>query len=165
LRYEWIWEKTSATGHFNAKKAPMKAHENVLVFYKKQPTYNPIKTSGHVRKTAYKRITLNSEVYNDNTSDAFYDSTERYPRSVQVFASDKQKSNLHPTQKPLALQEYFVKTYTNEGDIVLDNCSGSGTAGLAAKNLNRNFIMIEKDYDNYIKSVMRVGLNLNEKAA
>ena len=148
LKYEWIWEKTQATGHLNAKKAPMKAHENILVFYHKQPTFNPIKTQGHPRKVStahHKRNTSTGQIYSkcDNFSD--YDSTERYPRSVQVFASDKQKLNLHSTQKPLALCEYLIKTYTNEGDIVLDNVAGSGTTLLASKNLNRNFIGIEKD--------------------
>jgi DNA modification methylase len=149
LRYEWIWEKTSATGHFNAKKMPLKAHENILVFYKELPTYNFIKTDGHVRKTAHKKQTLNSEVYNDNTSDTFYDSTERYPRSVLKFKSDKQTLNLHPTQKPVALGEYMIKTYTNEGDVVLDNSAGSGTTGEACENTNRDYILIEKERPHY----------------
>ncbi len=150
LKYEIIWEKTSATGHLNAKRMPMKAHENILVFYDKIPTYNPQKTQGHVRKTAHKRITLNSECYNNNTKATNYDSTERYPRSVQVFPSDKQKSKLHPTQKPLALLEFLIKTYTVEGDTVLDNCMGSGTTGVACKNLSREFIGIELD-DEYFQ--------------
>lgn len=161
LKYEWIWEKTQATGHLNAKKAPMKAHENILIFYHKQPTFNPIKTQGHPRKVStahHKRNTSTGQIYSkcDNFSD--YDSTERYPRSVQVFASDKQKLNLHSTQKPLALCEYLIKTYTNEGDIVLDNVAGSGTTLLASKNLNRNFIGIEKDekFYNIINSRINV---------
>lgn len=156
LRYEWIWEKTNATGHLNAKRAPMKAHENILVFYKRQPIYNPIKTYGHIRKTGFKKITTQSEVYNKNTSDSMYDSTERYPRSVQVFKSDKQTSKIHPTQKPVALVEYFIKTYTNPGAIVLDNCSGSGTTGLAAKNTGRNYIMIDKEHNYFTQSKNRV---------
>jgi site-specific DNA-methyltransferase (adenine-specific) len=152
LKYEWIWEKTQATGHLNAKKMPMKAHENILVFYKKSPTYNPIKTIGHKRKVStahHKRNTSTGEIYGkcDNFSD--YDSTERYPRTIQIFASDKQKLNLHSTQKPLALCEYLIKTYTNEGDLVLDNVCGSGTTGVAAKRLNRNFILMEKDEEIY----------------
>jgi site-specific DNA-methyltransferase (adenine-specific) len=148
LKYEWIWEKTQATGHLNAKKMPMRSHENILIFYKKQPTYNPIKTYGHKRKVStahHKRNTSTGEIYNkcDNFRD--YDSTERYPRTIQVFASDKQKLNLHSTQKPLALCEYLIKTYTNEGDLILDNVAGSGTTLVAAKNLNRNFIGIEKE--------------------
>lgn len=145
LRYEWIWEKTNATGHLNAQRAPMKAHENVLVFYDRQPTYNPIKTTGHVRKMS-KGGGRQSPIYNQHpTSGRDYDSTERFPRSVLTFASDKQRSKLHPTQKPVALCEYLIRTYTNPGDLVLDNCMGSGTTGVACLNTGRRFIGIEKD--------------------
>lgn len=147
LRYEWVWEKTHPTGHLNAKRAPMKAHENVLVFYSRQPTYNPIKTHGHVRKVATKRRD-NTPTYGAQNFNALpYDSTERYPRSVLIFPSDKQTSRLHPTQKPVALMEYFIKTYTNEGDIVLDSCMGSGTTGIACLNTNRSFIGMELNSD------------------
>lgn len=149
LRYEWIWEKTQATGHLNAKKMPMKAHENILVFYKNLPTYNPQKTTGHNPINSYTKYVStqnNTEIYgNMDREISGGGETDRYPRSVQVFSSDKQKSKLHSTQKPIALLEYLVKTYTNEGDLVLDNTAGSGTTGLACKNLNRNYIMIEKD--------------------
>jgi len=169
LRYEWIWEKTQATGHLNAKKMPMKAHENILVFYKKLPYYNPQKTKGHKRKVSKsyqrdicikRRIDKHGDdyLYGKETSAPDYDSTERYPRSVLTFPSDKQKSKLHPTQKPLALIEYMIKTYSKEGDIILDNTCGSGTTGLGAKNLNRNFIMIEKDPKYYEISKERIGL-------
>lgn len=145
LRYEWIWEKTHPTGHLNAKRAPMKAHENILVFCDKAPPYYPVKTTGHIRKTAVKRYD-NTPVYGSQAFVALpYDSTERYPRSVLTFASDKQKVALHPTQKPLALCEYLIRTYTTEGQIVLDNCMGSGTTGLACLNTGREFIGIEKD--------------------
>jgi len=164
LRYEWIWEKTSATGHLNAKRAPMKAHENVLVFYRRQPTYNPQKTTGHVRKSGTKRY-CNSDVYGDQDfgSGIAYDSTERYPRSVQVFASDKQRSALHGTQKPVALCEYLIRTYTNPGDTVLDNCMGSGTTGVACWNTDRRFIGIESDAE--IFAVARERLGQPERAA
>lgn len=145
LRYEWIWEKTSATGHLNAKRAPMKAHENILVFYTKQPVYNPQKTSGHVRKTATKRGDTTKVYGKQNAEGMGYDSTDRYPRSVLVFPSDKQRSKLHPTQKPVALCEYMINTYTNRGDVVMDNCMGSGTTGVACVNTNRSFIGFEKD--------------------
>jgi len=145
LRYEWVWEKTSATGHLNAKKMPMKAHENILVFYKKLPVYNPQKTTGHIRKTSKTGKTYSSDCYGDETAKPFYDSTERYPRSVQVFATDKQKSKLHPTQKPLELMRYLVKTYTQEGDTVLDFVMGSATTGVACIEEGRGFIGIEKD--------------------
>ena len=147
LRYEWIWEKTSATGHLNAKKMPMKAHENILVFYKKLPTYNPQKTTGHKRKVSKAEHKINC-VKTTNYGEhglTTYDSTERYPRSVQVFKTDKQKEALHPTQKPVSLLEYLIKTYTNEGETVLDNCMGSCSTGIACINTNRNFIGIELD--------------------
>lgn len=146
LKYEWIWEKTAATGHLNAKKMPMKAHENILVFYSKLPNYYPIKTTGHVRKSSTAdRGRLESEVYGSESGVTTYDSTERYPRSVLKFSSDKQKSNLHPTQKPVALLEYLIKTYTQENETVLDFTMGSGSTGVACKNTNRNFIGIELD--------------------
>lgn len=145
LRYELIWEKTHPTGHLNAKKMPMKAHENILVFYNKLPTYNPQKTSGHARKTAVKRGD-GTPVYGEQRFDELpYDSTDRYPRSVITFPSDKQTSTLHPTQKPLALIEWLVLTYSNVGDTVLDNCMGSGTTGVACRRQDRNFIGIEQD--------------------
>lgn len=153
LRYEWIWEKTQATGHLNAKKMPMKAHENILVFYKKLPIYNPQKTFGHKpinSYTKYIKTQNNTEIYGEMKREiSGGGETDRYPRSVITFASDKQKSKLHPTQKPLSLIEYMIKTYTNEGDLILDNTAGSGTTGLGAKNLKRDYIMIEQDPDIY----------------
>jgi len=156
LKYEWIWDKPHATGFFNAKKMPMKAHENILVFYKKAPTYNPIKTQGHERKTA-SRSSCGSEIYGKEVKKQHYDSTERYPRSIQRISSDKQKKSRHPTQKPLALMEYLIKTYTNEGDNVLDFTMGSGTTGVAAKNLNRDFIGIELDENYFNIAKERIG--------
>ncbi|OIN06139.1 DNA methylase [Shewanella algae] len=146
LRYEWIWKKSHPTGHMNAKKMPMKAHENVLVFYRKLPTYNPIKTTGHVKKTAVKRRDTTTNYGKQKFTELPYSSTERYPRSVVRFPSDKQKSALHPTQKPLDMFEYFIRTYTNPGDTVLDNAMGSGTTGVACWNTGRDFIGIEKDH-------------------
>ena len=151
LRYEWIWEKIGATGHLNAKKMPMKAHENILVFYKNLPTYNPQKTKGHKAVNSYtKQHDADGECYGNTVSVSGGGSTERYPRSIQVFSSDKQKSRLHPTQKPVALMEYLIKTYTNAGETVLDFTMGSGTTGVACKNLGRSFIGIEKD-EEYFK--------------
>lgn len=144
FRYEWIWEKPAATGFFNAHFQPLRAHENILVFYKAKPTFNPIKTFGHERKTA-KRKDIGSEHYGKQVNIKSYDSTERYPRSVQVFSSDKQKQALHPTQKPVALCEYLIRTYTNEGETVLDNTMGSGTTGVACVNTGRAFVGIEQE--------------------
>ena len=149
LRYEWIWEKTHATGHLQAKRNPMKAHENILVFYKKLPIYNPQKTFGHkAANKTIKKIDVQNKttMYGRLTSEVKTGgNTDRYPRSVVRFQSDKNKSSLHPTQKPVALFEYLIKTYTNEGDLVLDNCCGSGTTAVAAINTNRNYICIEKE--------------------
>lgn len=165
LRYEWIWEKTLATGHLNAKKMPMKAHENILVFYKKLPTYNPIKTTGHARKVSKAEHKINSKMstnYNP-TGLTTYDSTERYPRSVLKFPTDKQKSALHPTQKPVALVEYLIKTYTDPGDTVLDNVIGSGTTAIAAINTGRNFIGIERDPGHHATAVNRIAQHLVDR--
>jgi len=158
LKYEWIWEKANATGHLNSKKMPMKAHENILIFYNEQPTYNPIKTQGHKRKVSlakHKANCIDSEVYNKSGLTS-YDSTERFPRSVIKIPSDKQKCNIQPTQKPVSIYEFFLNTYTNEGDTTLDNCSGSGTHAIACINTKRNFIDIEKDATNYNNSIIRL---------
>lgn len=161
LKYEWIWEKTQATGHLNAKKMPMKAHENILVFYKKEPTYNPQKTSGHKPTNSYTKYIEtqnNTELYGKmNREISGGGETDRFPRSVLTFKSDKQTCKLHSTQKPLALCEYFISTYSNQGNIILDNTCGSGTSGLAARNLNRNFIMIEKDKEIFEVACKRLG--------
>ncbi len=159
LRYEWIWEKTQATGGLNSKKMPMKAHENILVFYKKLPKYFPQMTEGHVRKVSsaknraacIKRRNNTDNIYNNEYPDKVegYDSTTRFPRSVQVFKSDKQLSNLHKTQKPYALTKYMLQTYGQEGDLVLDNVAGSGVVGKACEELGMNYILMEKDEKNY----------------
>ncbi len=151
LRYEWIWEKTTATGHLNANRMPMKAHENIMVFYNSLPTYNPQKTTGHTPVNSYTKHQDDGEIYGKTqTGVSGGGSTERYPRDVLVFPTDKQKSALHPTQKPVKLLEYLIKTYSNEGDIVLDNTMGSGSTGVAAANTGRQFIGIEQD-EKYFK--------------
>ncbi len=146
LRYEWIWEKTTATGHLNSKKCPMKAHENILVFYKALPVYNPQLTCGHPPVNNYTKYQDDGSNYGrTKVGISGGGATTRYPRSVLVFATDKQKTAYHPTQKPVALLEYMIKTYTNEGDMVLDNTMGSGSTGIACINTNRDFIGIEKE--------------------
>lgn len=115
LRYEWIWEKSNATGHLNAKKMPMRAHENILIFYRRQPTYNPQKTDGHQPVNSYTHYidTQNrTEIYQKATKEVKGGgNTDRYPRSVVKGPSDKQTSHLHPTQKPVWLCERLVLTY------------------------------------------------------
>ena len=134
----------SATGFLNAKKQPLRAHEDVLVFYRVQPTYNPQMIDRGVRKVS-RRVGTKTSNYGAADKETFYDSTARYPRSVQQFASRTDADALHPTQKPVALMEYLIRTYTNEGDVVLDNCMGSGTTGVACLQLGRKFIGIERD--------------------
>ncbi|WP_205760224.1 DNA-methyltransferase [Aeromonas caviae] len=155
FRYEIIWEKGNATGFLNAKKQPLRAHESVLVFYRQQPTYNPQMTSGHARKTS-KRKTVSSECYGKALSLTEYDSTERYPRSVQFFSSDKQRGSYHATQKPVALMEWLIRTYSNIGDVVLDFCMGSGTTGVSCLNTERRFIGVEKDVEIYEVALSRI---------
>lgn len=162
-RSEWIWEKGNATGFLNAKKQPLRAHENIEVFYRRQPTYNPQFTHGHERRTS-KRKTVNSECYGKALTLTKYDSTSRYPRDVQFFSSDKQTGNYHPTQKPLALVQYLIETYSNPGDTVLDFTMGSGTAGVACQQTERNFIGIEKDTAIYRTACQRMGIK-QERAA
>ena len=144
LRYEWIWEKTHASGHYNANKMPLKAHENILVFYKKLPVYHPQKTSGHSPVHAYtKRVKTqnNTELYGRATKEfSGGGSTERYPRSVIEFPTDVQKSCIHTTQKPLELCRYMIRTYSDPGDLLLDHCCGSGSIPLAAKLEGRHYI-------------------------
>lgn len=144
-KYDWIWDKIKGTGFLNAKRQPMRNHEIVSVFYKKQCTYNFQKTSGHINKKTFRAKELQTEVYGEMNKDYFYESTERYPRSIQVFSTDTQNSSIHPTQKPVALCEYLIKTYTNEGEIVLDNCGGSGTTAIACINTKRKYIVMEKE--------------------
>ena len=149
-KYDWIWDKVKGTGFLNAKRQPMRNHELISVFYKKQCTYNPQKTYGHKMKKSYRSKDLQTDVYGEMKNDYTYESTERYPRIIQVFSTDTQNSSLHPTQKPVALIEYLIKTYTNDGELVFDSCMGSGTTGVACINTNRRFIGIELD-NNYFE--------------
>ncbi|KTI66070.1 DNA methylase [Enterobacter kobei] len=162
-RSEWIWEKGNATGFLNAKKQLLRAHENIEVFYRRQPTYNPQFTHGHARRTS-KRKTVNSECYGKALTLTKYDSTSRYPRDVQFFSSDKQIGNFHPTQKPLALVQYLIETYSNPGDTVLDFTMGSGTAGVACLRIGRCFIGIEKDTSIFQVARHRIGIKQEHAA-
>ena len=153
FRYEWIWEKTQATGHLNAKKMPMKAHENILVFYKHLPTYNPQMRTGF--KAYTQKSGRASSNYGSQIQVITENNGERYPIDIVEFEKDSDK--LHPTQKPVVLLEYLIKTYTNESDIVLDNCMGSGSTGIACVNTNREFIGMELDEKYYKIACERLG--------
>ena len=156
FKYELIWHKSHPTGFASSKKRTMKYHENILVFYNKQPTYNPQMTKGKPNHwTVNKAGTVSNsqpklgEIENKNGDNKF-------PNSVMYFNCPNRNGILHPTQKPLELLEYLVKTYTNEGDMVLDNCMGSGTTGVACKKTGRHFIGIEKDEKYFEIAVSRV---------
>lgn len=143
LKYEWIWRKDAGTGFLNAKKMPLKDHENVLVFYKKPPTYNPQMRYGF---KAYKTTKgHHGSNYGSDKGAITESSGERYPITTLEFKRDAAK--VHPTQKPVALFEYLIRTYTNEGEVVLDNCLGSGTTAVAAINTGRQFIGIEREQE------------------
>ena len=157
LKYEWIWEKEQGTGFLNAKKMPLKSHENILVFYEKMPIYNPQIVGDEIRKVKRNTGEYRSTNYNTHIEIKESEYKGRYPKSIIKFNRDKIK--LHPTQKPVALLEYLIKTYTNEGGLVLDFTMGSGSTGVACLNTNRKFVGIEleKEYfdiaTNSLKSV------------
>lgn len=146
FRYEIVWKKSQGTGHLNASRMPLKIHENILVFYRALPTYNPQKQAGRKPyKTCGKHFSTNygkqKETPTVNTDGS------RYPVDVIHFQScnNSAEKPVHPTQKPVPLLEYLIRTYTNEGETVLDNCMGSGSTGVACVNTNRDFIGIELD--------------------
>lgn len=155
FRYSLVWDKGRTTGFLNANRMPLRRHEDILVFYKKLPTYNPQMEEGgepsHSRGKKYEgcgAIMDENKIYGTYKHTAktdCYVRTEKFPTSILTL-SNRVQNNIHPTQKPVALCEYLIKTYSNENNLVLDNCMGSGTTGVACKNLNRNFIGIEKDY-------------------
>ena len=150
-KYDWIWEKDRTSGHLNSKKQPLRNVENISVFYKKQCTYNPIMTKGKKSNSIGKAINdltcQNNNLYR-NYKRVNTEGDEKYPR--QVLKYSRPHPPIHPTQKPVALIEYLIKTYTNENETVLDFTMGSGTTGVAATNLNRKFIGIEQN-ENYFK--------------
>lgn len=158
LRYEWIWRKEMGSGHLNAKKAPLKDHENVLVFYDKPPSYNPQMRTGfkpYAVKSGHGSSNYGAQQESVTVSDG-----SRYPVTVLEFPRDRDK--VHPTQKPVALMEYLIRTYTNAGDVVMDNCMGSGTTGVACVHSDRSFIGIERDPDYFKIAQGRIDGALDE---
>ena len=145
FKYNLVWEKSKSSGYLNAKKQPLRSHEDIVVFYKKQPTYNPQMTKGNPYDKG--KAVRDAVQYGEQTKAVHVKSENglRYPRSVVYFKTAENEGKLHPTQKPVSLYEYLIKTYSNEGDVVLDPCMGSGTTGISAINTGRKFIGIEKD--------------------
>ena len=161
-RYETIWDKTRGMDPMNAKHRPMRSHENISIFYKKKGTYNPQMIPLDKPDVRKNNKTTKSDLWNSNggiiTSKIY---TERYPLSIIKCTNSNQKNKLHPTQKPTDILENLIKTYTNEGETVLDNCMGSGSTGIACLNTNRRFIGIEKDekYFNIAKNRIEEAFN------
>ena len=156
FKYEWIWDKRKPTGHLNSKFQPLKQHESVLVFSKNRCTYNPVMHTNRLQRDFNGKVRYGSvgETQSDNYGkqymyvSAVSKESLSYPRtiiSISAVINNSKVKAAHPTQKPVALFEYLIKTYTNEGETVLDNCIGSGTTAIACIKTNRNFIGIEKD--------------------
>ena len=152
LKYEWIWEKENGTGFLNAKKMPLKITENILVFYKDLPTYNPQMRQGF---EPYKcRSGEGSSNYGGQVQVLTENNGERYPLNLLKF--DRDQDTIHPTQKPVDLLRYLIRTYSNEGDTILDNCMGSGTTAVACIKEKRHFIGFELNKDYYDKACRRI---------
>lgn len=165
FKYDLVWDKQLSTGFLNANRMPLRRHESIAVFYKKAPVYNPQKSIGkpnHGKGTKYKTqqiVNQNYGVYNPIETEA---STLKHPTSIISFQKPHPSKCVHRTQKPISLLEYLIKTYTNEGMTVLDNCMGSGSTGIAARNTGRKFIGIEKDshYFNVVKEILTAEISL-----
>ncbi len=144
FRHQWIWNKRMGSNFFNVKSQPLKIHEEVIVFSKKRAFYNPIMRLGKMRVKGSEKQYSGDNIFGNHkktkTENNLY-----YPVSILDFSNAGRTNKAHPTQKPVALFEYLIKTYTNEGETVLDNCMGSGTTGVACVNTNRNFIGMELD--------------------
>jgi site-specific DNA-methyltransferase (adenine-specific) len=153
FKYSWTWNKLSPTGHLNAKKQPMRKTEDVLVFSLIPPPYNPQGLSWNPRVKSRKSTSVGSSSYGKH-SDVNIAEYQGYPTNLLEIKQDRDK--LHPTQKPVALFEYLIKTYTNPGETVLDNCAGSGTTAIAAMNTGRGYICIERDDEYFRRATERV---------
>jgi site-specific DNA-methyltransferase (adenine-specific) len=155
FKYEIIWVKNKATGHLNAKKQPMRAHENILVFYKQQPTYNPQMTSGH-EPLHYAVNKQKTELYGAQKAvESRTGATDRYPKSVVHFDVVNNSDRVHETQKPVELFSYLIKTFSNPGDVILDNTAGGLTTAIACLATQRRYICIEQNADYISKALDR----------
>lgn len=166
FRYDLIWDKVGSTGFLNAKKMPLRRHENILVFYKKLPVYNPQKTPGKAYSKTRSKV---AEVYQKVNNFTSNSDGLMYPTSILEMAKhgcigsnhDRQQSSFHPTQKPVGLFSWLIRTYTTEGDLILDNCMGSGTTAIACINENRHFLGFEKDENFFKLSIDRINAATN----
>ena len=153
-RYDLCWDKILISGFLNAKRMPLRQHEQIAVFYKKKPTYNPQMSIGkplHSKGYSYKEKDATNKNYGEygTVDDDRVGSTEKYPTSIVRFQKPHPSKALHQTEKPVDLLEYLIRTYSNKGDVVLDNCMGSGSTGVACVNTDRRFIGIELNDEYY----------------
>lgn len=167
-RYNLVWDKVAKTGFLNANKMPLKQHEDIVVFYKKAPTYNPQMTKCTPAKRNHSKGNMLSQpknsCYGEFVAVPTIISDEKFPTSViKIPREHRNGSFFHPTQKPVALLEWLIKTYTNPQDVVLDNCMGSGSTGVACVNTNRNFIGIEIDPNYFQIASRRIGASKEEQ--
>lgn len=145
-KYDWVWDKVNIGNPMLSKKQPLKCNENIMIFYKKQCLYNPQMTKGKQWNRGGKKNHITDTLGKSNLINNGSDKTDlKYPKTIITFSNANRVNNVHPTQKPVDLIEYLIKTYTNENELVLDFTMGGGTTGVACKNLNRNFIGIELD--------------------
>lgn len=168
FRYDLVWDKQLTTGFLNSNRQPLRKHEQIAVFYKKQPTYNPIFRQGqplHGKGVKYKTANIKNQNYGkfDSLDDYRRGSTNKYPTSIISIKKVHPSKTIHPTQKPLELMQYLIETYTNPRESVLDNCMGSGTVGVACINSKRSFIGIEINEDYYNIAKKRIYERLFEK--
>lgn len=165
FRYDLVWDKVLTTGFLNAKRMPLRQHEQVAVFYRKMPVYNPQFHEGkplHGRGKAYMEKDLVNNNYGDfkPTEDVRKGSTQKYPTSIIKFPKPHPSASQHRTEKPIPMLEYLIRTFTNPGDTVLDNCMGAGGCGVAALNAGRKFIGMELDEDYFKAAAERLGNKL-----
>jgi site-specific DNA-methyltransferase (adenine-specific) len=161
FKHEWVWDKVKPSGHLNAKIMPMKQHESVLVFAKNRVVYNPIMTE-QKQRISKNYINKENDVFGVER-EVSRKTGQKYPKSIVTFSNAIQKEKVHPTQKPVDLFAYLIRTYTNEGEIVLDNCMGSGTTAIAALRTNRKFLGFELEREYVEIANKRIDNELEEK--
>lgn len=160
-KYDWVWEKSKATGFLNSKRQPLRAHEIISVFYSKPPTYTPQMTEGVAYNKGVRKEQTQNDVYGSFDQVEVKSDGLRFPRSVQYFKTAESEGSFHKTQKPVALLEYLIKTYTNECETVLDFTFGSGSTGVACLNTNRKFKGIEMDEGYFNIAKERINKEVN----
>lgn len=162
FKYQWVWDKVNAASGLHAKTQPMRSHEDILVFGRRRILYIPQMEKAE-RRVDKERCIPNGEAFSGKSVVRIYDNNgKKFPKSVLRISNANQRGKLHPTQKPVALMEYLIRTYTNEGDVVLDNCMGSGTTGVACANTGRRFIGMEMDAEYFAIAWDRIYSQLDE---